>query len=87
MNSNELYEEFLKCCKEYEPDLCGIVIRKDATCLKIIKPNNPEESNYLIYEIIEKSRISGTVSDLYELIELCQDTFGNDSIIKPYGYR
>lgn len=82
MNSNELYEEFLKYCKEYETDLWGIVIKKENVCLKIIKPENPNENNYLIYEIIEKSRISGVVSDIDELLELCKETFGEDSIIK-----
>lgn len=86
MNSNELYEKFLEYCKEYEIDLCGIVIKKQNVCLKIIKPENPNENNYLIYEIIEKSRISGTVSDIDELLELCEETFGKDSIIKNYDY-
>lgn len=86
MNSNELYEEFLKYCKEYETDLWGIVIRKDATCLKIKKPQNPEKNNYLIYEIIETSRISGSVSDIDELLELCEETLGEDSIIKNHYY-
>lgn len=86
MNSNELYEEFLKYCSEYEIDLWGIVIRKGAICLKIIKPQNPEKNNYLIYEIIETSRISGTVSDIDELLELCDETLGEDSIIKNHDY-
>ena len=58
MNSNELYEEFLKYCKEYEPDLWGIVMKNEDVLLRIKKPSNPDENNYLIYEIIEKSRIS-----------------------------
>ena len=86
MNSNELYEEFLKYCKECETDLWGIVIRKGATCLKIMKPLNPEKNNYLIYEIIETSRISGTVSNIDELLELCEETLGEDSIIKNHDY-
>ena len=96
MNSNELFKEFLKHCTKYESDLWGIVITREATSLRIIKPQNPDESNYLIYEIIEGSRISGTVSDLDELLELCVDTVGEDSIInnleqdsefKNYGYK
>lgn len=96
MNSNELFKEFLKHCTKYESDLWGIVITREATSLRIIKPQNPDESNYLIYEIIEGSRISGTVSDLDELLELCIDTVGEDSIInnleqdsefKNYGYK
>ena len=82
MNSNELYEEFLKHCKEYETDLWGIVIKKEETCLKLMKPQNPEKNNYLIYEVIEKSRFSGVVSDIDELLELCEETFGKDCIIK-----
>lgn len=62
----------------------GIVIKKENVCLKIIKPENPNENNYHIYEIIEKSRISGTVSDIDELLELCEETFGEDSIIKNH---
>lgn len=86
MNSNELYEEFLKYCKEYERDLWGIVVKKGDRCLRIKKPENPEKNNYLIYEIIEKSRISGTISDLNELLELLEDTIGEDSIVKSYYY-
>lgn len=96
MNSNELFEEFLNHCTKYETDLWGIVIAKEATSLRIIKPHNPDESNYLIYEIIDGARISGTVSALDELLELCIDTIGEDSIIKnseqdsefkSYGYK
>lgn len=87
MNANELYEEFLKYCKNYETDIYGIVIKNETTCLKIMKPHNPEKNNYLIYEIIEKSRISGSVSDIEELLHLCIEIFGKDSIIKNYGYR
>lgn len=88
MNSNELYEEFLNYCKEYEIDLYGIVIKNGETCLKIMKPYNPEENNYLIYEIIEKSRISGLVSNIDELLDLCEETLGENSINKNnyYGY-
>lgn len=86
MNSNELYEEFLKHCKAYEPDLWRIVIKKGDTCLRIKKPENPEKNKYLIYEIIEKSRISGTISDLNGLLELLEDTLGEDFIVKSYGY-
>ena len=82
MNSNELYEEFLKHCREYEIDLYGIVIKRGDTWLKIMKPANPDSSTYLIYELIEKSRVSGVVKDLNELLELCIETFGEDSIIK-----
>ena len=94
MNSNELYEEFLNYCKEYETDLYGIVIKKEATCLKITKPHNPEKNNYLIYEIIESSRVSGTVSNIDELLELYQETFGENFVINNdhyydsgYGYH
>lgn len=86
MNSNELYEKFLKYCKEYEMDLDIIVIKKDDTSLRIMKPYNPDENDYLIYEIRGKSRISGSVSDIYELLELCEEIIGEDSIIKNNGY-
>ena len=56
--------------------------KKEETCLKLMMPQNPEKNNYLIYEIIEKSRFSGTVSDIDELLELCEETFGEDCIIK-----
>lgn len=91
MNSNELYEEFLSYCKEYENDLFGIVIKNGETCLKITKPHNPEKNNYLIYEIIEKSRISGSVSSVEQLLDLCEETFGenfiNDKNYYGYGKR
>ena len=86
MNSNELYEEFLNYCTEYEIDLYGIVIKKGETWLRIMKPSNPDSNTYLLYEIIENSRISGTISDLDELLQLCVDTIGEDSIIKNYNY-
>ena len=82
MNSNELFKEFLTYCTEYEIDLGCIVMRNGETFLKIIKPQNPEKNNFLIYEIIEKSRISGTVSDIEGLLELCEETLGENSIIK-----
>jgi len=64
----------------------GYCYKKGDICLRIKKPENPERNNYLIYEIIEKSRISGTISDLNELLELLVDTIGEDSIVKSYGY-
>ena len=87
MNSNELYEEALKHCKDYEEDLFGIIMKRGTTWLKIMKPANPDSSTYLIYELIEKSRISGKIEDLNELLELCVETFGEDSVIRGYGYR
>ena len=85
MNSNELYEEFLTYFKEYERDLDGIVIKKEATCLKINKPHNPEKNKFLIYQIIGNSRVSGTISNIDDLLELYQETFGESFIINN-GY-
>lgn len=86
MNSNELYEEFLNYCQEYELDPWGITIKKDNIYLKIFKPHDPDKNNYLIYELIENSRMSGTISEINELLELCQEIFGEDCIIRNYGY-
>lgn len=86
MNANELYEEFLKCCNEYEDDIFGITIKRGDVCLRISKPHDPEKNNYLIYELIEKSRMSGTVSDIDWLLELCVEVFGEDSVVKNSGY-
>lgn len=79
MNSNELYEEFLKHCKEYETDLWGIVIKKEETCLKLMKPQNPEKNNYLIYEMIEKA-----LQKIKEG-EKCKPNFCCCSIVGPTG--
>lgn len=88
MNANELYEEFLKYCKEYEDDIFGITIKRGDVCLRIRKPQDPEKNNYLLYDIIDQSRISGVVSDIDELLELCEETIGEDSINRgnSYGY-
>jgi len=89
MNSNELYDEFLKHCKNYEIDPYGIILKNETIYLKIMKPHNPNESNHLIYEIRDNARISGFVSDIDELLEICMETVGEDFIIinNDYGYE
>ena len=89
MNSNELYDEFLKYCKNYEIDPYGIILKNETIYLKIMKPHNPNESNHLIYEIRDNARISGFVSDIDELLEICMETVGEDFIIinNDYGYE
>lgn len=47
MNANELYEEFLKCCNEYEDDIFGITIKRGDVCLIIRKPHDPEKITIL----------------------------------------
>ena len=60
--------------------------KKDNIYLRIFKPHDPDKNNYLIYELIENSRMSGTISEINELLELCQEIFGEDCIIRNYGY-
>lgn len=91
MNSNELFEEFLKYCNNYEYDLTSIVIKSKDICLKIEKPESPEKNYFLIYEIRKGNiREAGFISDFEELLQLCRDTIGEDSVIKSnsngYGY-
>ena len=87
MNSNELFEEFLKYCNCYEYDSWGIVIKNKDTWLRIGKPLSPEENNFLIYEIVKgNTRESSFISDLEELLQLCRDTIGEESVIKNVGY-
>lgn len=87
MNSNELFETFLTYCKDYEIDNWGIVIKKGNESLHIMKPENPAENNYLLYQLTGTSREYGTFSDINEIIELCIDIFGEESIHKSYGFR
>lgn len=87
MNSNELFEEFLKYCNNYEYDLYGIVLKNEDTWLRIQKPYDPEQNDFLIYEILKgNTRCACTVSNLHELLSICKDTIGEDSVTKSHGY-
>ena len=86
MNSNELFEEFLKCCNNYEYDLYGIVLKNEDTWLRITKPYDPEQNDFLIYEISKgNTRFAYTVSNLHELLSICKDNIGEDSVVKSSG--
>lgn len=87
MNSNELFEEFLKHCNDYEMDLYGAVLKNEDTLLKVQKPFDPEKNNFLIYQLSKgNARLLSKASDLNELLELCREEIGEDSVTKSYGY-
>lgn len=81
MNSNELFEEFKSYCKKYEIEVGKIVLKNDENTLNIYKPNNPETSKCLLYDVIGLSRESGIVTNINNLIDLVIDVIGNDVII------
>lgn len=88
MNSNELLDKFLKRCRNYETFLNSIILKNQDNVFKVYTPENAEEKDFLIYEVRKgKWRITSFTSDIDELLELCTDTVGEDSIISESKYK
>lgn len=87
MNSNELFDKFLKRCRNYETFLNSVTLKNEDNIFKVYMPENAEEKDFLIYEVIKgKWRITSFTSDIDKLVELCIDTIGEDSIITESKY-
>lgn len=82
MKASELYDEFLKCCKEYDIEYGNIVLKNEENIFILFKPNNNENS--ITYQIrIGSSRESGYAYDINKLISLVTTTVGSDKLTTP----
>lgn len=82
MKASELYDEFLKCCKEYDIEYGNIVLKNEENIFILFKPNSNE--NTITYQIrIGSSRESGCAYDINNLISLVTTTVGSDKLTTP----
>lgn len=79
MKANELYEKFLRCCKEYSMEYGNIILKNNENMFILFKSSKDVE--YIAYEIrIGSSRESGYACDMNKLIYLASTTVGSDKI-------
>lgn len=79
MNSNELFEQLKTYTKDYQISYDTMIFQKEKRILKVYKPQEPETTECLIYDLIIEGKMTSSTNDIDELIELSTEVMGYDT--------